>query len=298
MPEVRFRSGSRPTQEELDEVMNWATACVKVDRDYRFRFPIACYGKIVNQHGVPMVNVEVEYEWQGARLLEPETEGVTYTNEKGEFTIKGMRGWSMVLDFKGQGVYYTGSYDVRLDFSDPLSPIFHESSSDQRHEFMVLDVSKAEPMYSFSEEIHFIELGKPYEVAFPGHAEEPPLQVSLEIDDLGQKEEAYRLMVAADGGLVKAPYHRHFLLHEAPQHLYQESVVFEWPESSPADDRHFAFYMRDADGRYAVVQGEVFGLGYARRYVRLDVRYNPSGSRNLLYDRNQTLSRKWNPTVK
>ncbi|QQL43821.1 hypothetical protein [Sulfuriroseicoccus oceanibius] len=295
MPEVRRFEGVEPTAEQRAEVDLWQSACLEVDERYQKRFPIACYGRLVDQKGQPLANAKVHYEWIGMKLHGSDMEGQTITNHDGEFTVKGMRGGKLYLDFLGETIYSPTSYLYSLNFADPLSRHFHESSPDKRTDFMVIDTTEAEPIYSFREEIKVKQFGTPYLVQFPDQGGETPLAFTVESRTLEDDDVEYSVHVQAAGGLCLAQFDPRFMLHEASASGYEESVTLKWRSPETDYPCEFAFYMRDSEGRYSVVQVSAVALGHSSRYLKVDVRYNPSGSRNLLYDRKQILTRKWNP---
>ena len=275
-------------------MLDWWMYTDKHDPQFQWKTPINFYGRVIDQHGLPVVGSKVKMVWSAIGET-PERD--LLTDSMGKFQITGINGKgisAMVICPPG---YTSGESGYQsFEYSAFWEPHFHVPDKENPTLFRLWRFEDAEPMYFWSklkkmtvdgQKVWFDtktgKFGPTGDVAFS--TKRGTTYAPHQFD--------WSLTVEAPpgGGLVLT---NDELMFEAPEAGYEQSWTHELNGMEPSYtvDKSIRFYLKTSDGKYAAVKADITQMGVPEAEVNAQAYVNPSGSRNLQYDAKKRLDPK------
>lgn len=269
--------------------------------------PIEFYGRVMDQHGKPVVGAKVVYSVDSAPGFGGPGRYTATTDDEGRFSISGVRGISMIiLDAKKPGYDSSlpgGGY-FRLRSKNPAELV---STYTQNNPYIVhaWKLPKAEAVWSARRsKVKLIPDGRPYSVTFAdrrasieeGHSDKAHLWISMTAEP---DEKLYRrgnwsiVIEAVDGGVQPTEDE---LMYEAPEAGYsrrwERSYSMGEADYESVIRRQEFYFIAHNKGVYGRLIMDIYPFTYRSRAqldkgiandssIYLNYTVNPHGSRNL-----------------
>lgn len=249
--------------------------------------PINFYGRVVDQNGQPIGDVQVE---MGVMLYGGFTQSKsqtynTVTDSQGGFSFIGLHGVDFGFNFKKEGYFY----DLKLSSKRPEN--YYSTNTNHPLVFPLWKLQGAELMIRQS-----LVLNLPCDgtktvidlISGKVNSPESSLIVKLERNPVqiirGKPFEWTFTMTVPGGGLIEMddPYP-----YEAPESGYHETVVI----ATGANPQHYidaakkSYYYKSAEGKYGRLTIDLQAdFQPPPTFLGISIYLNPSGSRNLEFD--------------
>ncbi len=268
--------------------------------------PIELYGKVVDQHGEPLADVEVYASViYNTGLSSGVDQGETKTDASGLFSIKGMKGRTLGIGLAKGGYKYGGDHGP-FQFSDLEEPAkqYHPDAN-KPVVFVMHKLQGAEPMLHFgSLDFRIQSDGTPVRInLMTGKRVSSGGDLVITLKHPKAEKGQQRLehypwtaqFIAAGGGFIESTSK---LMYLAPEDSYVENLVLGVTGQEPKDynpgkfrvgqmQAYKQYYLKLGNGCYARVIVEVLAdtSPLCDSFVSLHWWLNPKpGSRNLEYD--------------
>ena len=284
--------------------------------------PIEFYGKVVDQDDRPLVGIEVRCSWNFMNSVDGLI--VKSAAPDGRFEVKGRKSMEMHFGLippegyriteTSQQTFLFADYSERLQqahkavgkplqtkhLPDPANPVV----------FRIRKIGPADVLHKVHQGTDRLPRdGSPryYSFSVPSakglaqpraHSVEVRLVSEKEPDDNSMVQASWSMRIRVPGGglqqveAVKNPITGDYDELNAPEAGYQEEMAFEFPKSMPKWQPQFVkeFFFRFPDNTYARAT-----IGGDWKRVRIQSLFNPSGSRNLLFDETKVIELKKTP---
>lgn len=268
------------------------------------RTPINFWGQVIDEDQNPIQGAQIRF---GAtdKYFETGSQYHAVSDKNGLFRIENIKGISLSVRVKKEGYYSPretsgGSYDYHQPQYSKL-PIPTKKSPAV---FILKKKGEAEPLVKYTKGSKIPASGAPVGFdlkrgtvvplakadlvvsGYPNH--KPTYQGKKDYPYPWGYEWGYQLKVAG-GGLIEKEGGKYAFV--APENGYQETFAFDMPR--PKEDQEWKssdekkFYIRLADGTYAEINFRYIPGG--DRFMVVNGLYNPSGSRNLEYDKSERI---------
>lgn len=266
--------------------------------------PINFWGKVVDEDENPVQGAIIRF---GAtdNYYESGSKYRAASDENGLFSIENIKGMALSVRVEKEGYYSphettAGSYSYYAPESSKHSIPTKKSPA----VFILKKKGEAEPLVKYTKgskipnsgsSVGFdlkqgtvVPLAKADLIVsgYPNH--KPTYQGKKDYPYPWGYEWAYQLKVAG-GGLIEKEGGKYAFV--APENGYQETFKFDMPQSEHDEDWKSkdkrTFYIRLANGNYAEINFRYVPGG--DRFMVVNGLYNPSGSRNLEYDKSKRI---------
>jgi hypothetical protein len=256
-----------------------------------FSHRIDFYGLVQDEAGNPIPGTNVTYH-VASSLLEammsverPQKDSIgPQTGADGRFSITGKRGAGIWVTVAHPD-YYPEKSRADLDYNNILPE--DRPTREKPVEFSLRRKGVAEPLLSLSRTLDVPKDGKP--VAF-GLASKEGNDILVQVwTDSGPRPYAWRMRIKVPGGGLALYEGKHQFL--APEEGYLPVFDFSMPVEGVNghwDSQYRAsFFVQLPGSRYARMRFEMIAGG--DHFAVIESLYNPSGSRNLEFDRNKQI---------
>ncbi len=270
----------------------------KANPSWEWDVPIEFFGKVVDEHNLPVPEPSVAIEWVGS----PERyggDGVVHRTltggADGLFSISGIQGKCMGVRVSKEG-YHTsqGKNSTSFEYAAFFDPTFIEPDHNKPVVFHLVRKRRAEPTYHLDGrvflkepalETHIDLLKKPAQSAEPADLfvrfTRPP-------DASDAKPFAWKMEIEGRNGSELAETEDEFMAL-APGDGYRSRIVREHAEDAPRDRMKIRFYVRNTARRFFAaveMQGEAYAPFQGSFPAKIIVvsTVNPNNSPELEYD--------------
>jgi hypothetical protein len=292
-----FKSTNYPPQTAEEKAQwEWWDAMDKADTDFQWKMPIEFYGKVLDQFGQPVAEVEVELNWTTVIGPIPDPKKTILTDSNGRFAVTDIQGKGITVSVSKDGYESESDWIQSFEYAAFFQNDFHIPDRNNPVIFHLHKLMGAEPMYQFemSKEIAFDGPPVALDVATGKVVASGNFAFSLKLDGRTEKEPDYTLLLQGqnNAGFILTKERFPF---NAPENGYQsEMTIHQRATDTNYNSRQtFHFYAKTRNGKYGVVW---FELNVPRigdmASCNATIRYNPSGSRNLEFDQNKWINRK------
>jgi hypothetical protein len=288
-----FHFEGPPTNPEEQAIWDWWISMDRADPEFQWKTPIEFYGKVIDQHGDPVVGANVECGWTTVGAT-PKAHLTTDAN--GNFEIKGIQGKGMIVDTRAKGYHRGASARGSFEYSAFYESIYHVPDKNNPVIFQLWKLEGAEPMYWWR--IHQPISVKGERLWFDTTTGKVGATGDVAISTergttYAPRQFDYTITVEAGpgGGIF---VRNEEMMFEAPEGGYQPSFTVEQlgQGESMKLDQNLRFYLKTPTGKYAAVKLEVSHYMVPEADVTMVVYFNPSGSRNLQYDGKQRINKE------
>ena len=257
----------------------------KVDRSFEWKIPIRFYGKVVDQHDLPVAEAAVRYGWND---VEGSHEQHTRSDANGQIVIDGLHGKILSVDVSKDGYHSSTSGPHSFEYAAFFEADYHRPDSENPVTFRLVKKLAQEPLIArhVSERVPYDQVSY-YDLERGRLSSELPgglaLKFSFERGESpqGQPFNWEARVEAVNGGLQET---KEEFAHLAPETGYVAAreishTINEQPFRGSAQMR---LYVRTAD-KYARVDINVVHPNSRSLGPRLSINsfLNPAGSRNL-----------------
>ena len=299
------RNARKPTAEEWKRIME---------------APVEFYGKVVDQDDKPLVGIVIRCSWPDMTSLD--RLDVKSTAPDGRFEVSGRKApemsFGVMLPDGYRKTATTQQTFLFADYSDRLRQA-NNAHLGTKHlpnpanpvVFRIKKIGPADVLHKVHQGADLLPRnGTPRYYSFSEPSAKglaQPRVHSLEVRLVSEKDpddnaqivpRSWSMRIRVPGGglqpleVEKNPVTGDYDELDAPAGSYQEEMAFDYPESMPEWRPQFDkdFFFRFPDNTYgrATISGD-----WER--VRIQSLYNPSGSRNLLYDETKVIELKMTP---
>lgn len=301
-----FRSRSKP--------LSQSEAIARIDE--MMESPVEFYGKVLDQGDKPVVGVVIRCSWPFMTSMDGLQ--VKSGGPDGRFEVKGRKAMEMIFSvIPPDGYRKTETSSQRFQFADEsesFNQIYKQKgkSIQAKHQpdpanpvvFKIKKIGAADVLYKANQGADILPRdGSPryYSVSAPSgkgvaqpsaHSIEVRLFSSKEPDDNSIVPASWSMRIGVPGGGVqlldakKNPLTSTYDELYAPEGGYHDELAFEFPDTMPEwrpqFEKEFLFRFSDNTYGHATISGDW-------KRVRIESLYNPSGSRNLLFDESKSV---------
>jgi hypothetical protein len=261
--------------------------------------PITFYGKVVDENAQPVEGAQVEFDWND---LSPagHSEVRTTSDAWGLFSLTGVQGKRLLVSVKKTG-YYTwhernqGSFEYASKSED----IYHKPDPNNPVLFYLKKKGEAEPLVKIEKYFRIRRDGTPVSVDLLKGKEAPKGQGDLQVECWTADQHKDRFnrynwrcrITVPNGGLIESTKEFDF---EAPENGYRPSDEIEMPMSLAEKWRPEAekrYFVKLGNGNYARIMFRMIAGG--DHFFKIESFLNPSGSRNLEYDKTKDVTAQY-----
>lgn len=268
------------------------------------RTPINFWGKVIDQDQNPIQGAEIRF---GAndKYYQTGSKYEAVSDENGLFSIGDIKGKSLSVDISKEGYY--SPHDTAQGQFRYYQPQYSKLPIPTKRTpaiFILKKKGEAEPLVKYTKGSKILNSGSsvgfdlkqgtvvPLAKAdlivsgYPNH--KPTYQGKKDYPYPWGYEWGYQLKIAG-GGLIEKEGGKYAFV--APENGYQETFKFDMPQSEHDEDWKSkdkrTFYVRLANGNYAEINFRYVPGG--DRFMVVNGLYNPSGSRNLEYEKSKQI---------
>ncbi len=262
-----------------------------------FATPITFYGRVLDQHGVPIAGATVLGS-AGTSMSGKTTKLTTISDTTGNFGLS-TRGMSLFVSVNKPGFYHIFPNQISgmvsekgFDYAADLGDGIHKPDPSSPINFHLFKPGLIEPLIRLRDtSIRLNRSGEAVEVSLdPGHGEKHRLSISCKMDNDRTADGRYSWkyeIKAIDGGLQLSGDIFQF---QAPAIGYKISDVIDMsallPQSEWKDFSRQSYFVRFNDNTFARIKTEMIAGG--DYFAVIEGYYNPKpGSRNLEADPSQ-----------
>lgn len=269
------------------------------DPQYQWRIPIRFYGRVVDQNDEPIHGATIHFEWTDLST-KGTSEATKLSDSQGLFSLTGVQGKFLGVRVEKDGYYRPGNSVgiVGFEYANPAEGWFYEPDADRPVVFRLRKKGESQPLVARSTKLNLTGHGATATIdLFTGKASPVggQLQVTVwkptitaeQINSGTGFPYDWRIQVnVKGGGLIE---HNDVFALEAPESGYRSDFAAELHPANGASadvtlDKEFYFYFGQPR-RYGRFRLRTDG---DRPKVLIDYWLNPTGSRNLEYDPNQS----------
>lgn len=268
-----------------------------LDRSFEWKIPIKFYGSVIDQEGQPVPDASVRYGWND---VGGSHHAFTKSDASGRFAIEGIRGKILTVDVSKEGYHTSEENQIGFEYAAFFEADYHRPDASNPVTFRLVMQLAPEPLIAWGSSVRIL-YDRPayYELVRGTMKLEPPagagLKITVERSEAPQGQPfAWKCRIEAVKGALletKAEF-----AQSAPENGY----VSAWEVSGTRGYQPFSregpdvrLYFRTDDSRFALVEIELSHPMQRSLGPRLIIEsfLNPSGSRNLNYDRQRSIPR-------
>ncbi|MBN8711680.1 MAG: carboxypeptidase regulatory-like domain-containing protein [Verrucomicrobia bacterium] len=275
----------------------WADRQSRREADplYEWKTPIEFYGKVLDQDGSPVAGATVDVIWtdlsaNGSSHLEVVSDG------SGLFSIKDIRGKHMTVQVTKEGYQrQLKGGQSGFDYAGFWEPTYHEPDANNPVIFRLRKKVEADPMIQRGPTfLGASNDGAPtsFDLATGRKAADGSGNIAVRITKGPKTDKRFDWTTTVEGiGGAELIESTDEFMTTAPVDGYKP----RWTFSQKATDEKYQsevqakFYVKTGDGRYARVEMRILPEYNETAAVDLTVYLNPSGSRNLEFDRKKVV---------
>jgi Carboxypeptidase regulatory-like domain len=268
-----------------------------------FKRPINFYGKVLDENWQPIAGANVELVPNDDPTgREKYSRYSTKTDAKGYFSMTGMHGIGINVDVSKEGYYRTEDSYAIFEHEHPSGRLRQIPSNPQDPALFFLRKKgeAAALIHAYERPRRVPKDGSPAEVSLTTGEKVSSggdFKIECWVSDQDGKPYPWKCRLSVPrGGLIKRKSEFDFI---APESGYAESDDLEMPQVPPtgqqwSDLAAQDYFVKTSKGQYARMRFEI-NTGDPTFYV-LESYLNPSGSRNLEYDKSKEIHppRSWN----
>jgi hypothetical protein len=273
--------------------------------------PITFYGKVVDEKGNPIPRAEISYTALD-KFWKDGTKYKSVSDDKGLFTLTGIKGGALYVSVEKEGYYVihqhsAGGFSATMiptpELTEKIRPPYEGGydrplpAKDQPAVFVLRKKGEAEPLIKMEGRYKVLRDGTPMEISLRKNNPKGVLRGQGDIiferwsnDSAVRKGDSFdwrcRISVLG-GGLIERKDEFNF---EAPLEGYQPSIEINMPASLGEKwqySQKLDYFLKLKDGNFARAKVELYG-GHDN-FLAIESYLNPSGSRNLEYDKTKKL---------
>jgi hypothetical protein len=254
--------------------------------------PIEFYGKVIDENSNPIAGASIQFRWATQTEDVAATTATTESDTDGLFSLQGKRGRSLEVSVSKEGYYNSRKdktgflYALGSDIYSPsmLDPvIFHLQKKGTPEPLMRLAGAMMGPR-----QYRLDTKGTPTDISFYTGKRVSQIEGQFRVQywmDVPQgpmqRQFDWRCQISVPGGGLQATAEE--FPFTAPEQGYQESIQIESNTNAWTYMPERSFYVHLADGKYGRVK---FSLNCSGNpFFGVEALINPSGSRNLEYDK-------------
>ena len=143
-PTKFFQFNHQPTGPEEIAIWDWWFYMDKHDPEFQWKTPLNFYGRVIDQHGLPVAGARVALEWTN---LDGVPKRNRTTDQDGRFTLSGETGKRLSVNIGADGYKGGSSSNQSFEYSAFWEPIYHVPNKDSPVLFRLWKLENAEPMY-------------------------------------------------------------------------------------------------------------------------------------------------------
>lgn len=256
----------------------------------QWRAPINFFGKVVDEKGAGVPNVQISFGWTDLSPTEGYSRAQTTSDADGLFSLLNRTGKHLSVSLAREGYYVSAADNKSFEYGDPYSRPNPQPTSPVI--FHLRKKGKAEPLLpcdfpGFAKIVQLRRDGTPTELNLATCGIAASGGGHLKLEFWGDKIERstrrfnWKLRVSVpNGGLLETEEEFNF---EAPETGYKPVLEINMPESAEnwRTDFQRKFFIRLPDGKYGRIE---FTLLARNGVFTVSSGINPSGSRNLEFD--------------
>lgn len=268
-----------PRTIDKGELHQWWLAMTKIDKKFEWKMPIEFYGKIVDEQGKPVAEVDIRFQWTNISA-KGTAEHNTRSDVQGLFSLTGVTGKSLGVSIRKQGYkhYYVGN-QFSFEYAAYFEPEWYVPEAKHPVIFKIHKNREADPLITRENQEGQIAPGQSKSFVIGPNGAAVVVERLPNISQ-GARGWAARITVPG-GGLVLAT--EEFPI-EAPENGY--TPVVEVTDKTPKPmvwqgDNGAAFFVKTPQGYGRITVRNTLGSAWV--YVTSYFNPNP-GSRNLEYD--------------
>ena len=269
----------------------------KLDEDRRrrieegkdeWRAPINFFGKVVDENGTGVPNVQISFGWTDLSPTEGYSRAQTMSDADGLFSLLNRTGKHLSVSLAREGYYVSAADNKSFEYGDPYSRPNPQPGSPVI--FHLRKKGQAEPLVAMQKNFRVARDGTPLEIDLLAGKAVPAGQGHLRIEcwtrDQGKKrgeKHDWQCRVSIPGGGMLVNTNEFAFL--APESGYQESFEIVMPASLDREwkkDVQRELYFKLKDGKYGRMTFAMIAAG--DHFCMVGALTNPSGSRNLEFD--------------
>ncbi|MBI5817985.1 MAG: carboxypeptidase regulatory-like domain-containing protein [Verrucomicrobia bacterium] len=264
------------------------------DRWFEYKMPIRFYGKVVDENSTPVASVNIRLLCTDLTEKNGVVERQFTSNKDGRFSLEGVRGKSLHVEMTKDG-YYTPQHanQYTFEYAQYTEPNFYEPDPDKPVTFVLRRKGIAEPLVHRKLEVKLASDGVPVRGDLLRGKESADGQIEIQMWKSSERDEHGRfnwhaIIRVTDGGILETKDEFPFT---APDRGYGKEVEIKESSNLGKDWKASVktqYFVRLGDPpRYARIKTHMLGTS---RWVFIECWVNPSGSRNLEYDRNKDIT--------
>jgi hypothetical protein len=272
---------------------------MKADPLYQFKRPINFYGKVLDQDEKPVPGADAVLKWNklndAGTAIESGEKGMK-TDAEGLFSLEGATGDGVCLVVSKSDYYTLRNNPACFNYGMPLAPNFHIPDPQNPVVFHLRKRGIAEPLLTGEKLFGFKPDGTQYYVNLltgkkstdPSSDWDLSVQFTRGEPNADRKFDWSVTLDASGGGLVETNDEFAFFAPESGYHPVENIQKADDPKWTGASTDQF--FVRSRDGKmYSRIETSIMPDYNENGAISIKYFVNPSGSRNLEFDPNNTL---------
>jgi hypothetical protein len=289
-----FHFNHAPTTPEEKAIMDWWRYMDTVDPKFQWKTPLAFYGLVIDQHGLPVSGATAYLAWND---ISGSHEKSLRSAIDGKFELTHVIGKRLSVEVAKAGYAGKGSETNRsFEYAAFFEPNFHVPNRETPVVFKLWKLENAQPMYFWNKVKRLSVAGQKVWFdtntgAFGSAGDVAFSTVRGAVYGPRRFDWSVTVDAAPNGGVLLSTED---LMFEAPPSGYQRS----WTQEVTAAKEPYSiskalkFYLKTPSGKYAAIEARITHMQRPEAEVTLYAYVNPDGSRNLQYDPEQRISPK------
>jgi hypothetical protein len=252
--------------------------------------PINFYGEVIDENSNPVVDANISFVWNETPTQDDGQTVTTTSDANGLFSLLNQRGPNLEVSVGKEGYYAPGqtafSYGLGGSFSpNALNPIiFHLRKKGAPAPLMRLSGRMVGPR-----QYRLDDKDTPTDISFYTGKRASLLQSQFRVEydmnttqAMGQQQFNWHCQISVPGGGLQAitdefPF-------KAPEQGYQETININSNTNAWTDRFEQSYYVCLPDGKYGRMKFSLI-CNSSNPFFGVEVLINPSGSKNLEYDK-------------
>ncbi len=273
---------------------------VKKDPAFEWKMPISFYGRVVDQDNIPVVGVQIVFQWTDTSA-KGTSDRTVYSDNDGQFELTGVfgkrlgltriykDGYYLVKDGLQRSFEYAAFFETNYYQPDSKNPvIFRLKKKNKIPEQLI--VRQTLMGIKLTGEPHYIDLQTTRKTG-DGTGDIAISMTRTAPEDVKQYNWSASIQGVNGAGLLESTDE---FMFEAPESGYNPGYSYQFSESDPDWKNQVSrkYFIRARDGK---IYGrlEITFIPKYRGSGAIDIKFyvNPTGSQNLEYEPNAILPR-------
>ena len=265
---------------------------MSIDRSWEWKIPINFYGKVVDENGEPVQGVQASLIWNDLSPTEGTSTTTVVSDAQGLFSLTGTTGKHLQVRITKEGYYSFAKNQIGFEYAAYFDPDYHYAPDPSRPVvFHLKKKGEVEGLVFFEREIP-VSLNSPVAVdLIKGKTDSAGGHLFIEVVSNGMPSRSgnWSAHLRVPGGGIQGSAEEFPFL--APPDGYEAEIVITqdtlkppaWPGVYQGGG---LFFIKTPEGYGRVEIRMIPG----KSFLRLLSWFNPSGSRNLEYDKGKAIS--------